>query len=134
MSEFKVGDAVKFKPSYDGQTVDLQDETSLDLYYTQTVSDVRPVAGGYDIKLLGDVDWWCATYWEPIEEWAKHQKKVDAPTELELAKVQIKALQDLKFDTQQAMEDLFCAIRDGADKEWLLQFMKQYPFNVEISE
>jgi hypothetical protein len=91
MSKFKVGDAVKFKPAWAGQTDKM--ETPLDLCYTQTISLVNFEG---DVKVLGDDDLWCASYWELVEDWEKHQRKVDPAMELELTKLQVKMLQEWK--------------------------------------
>lgn len=68
MSKLKVVDAVVFSQVW---VEALQDDTPLDLYQPQIVSETR-VSG--DVKIQGDDDWWDESYWEPFEEWAKHQK------------------------------------------------------------
>lgn len=106
MNKFKIGDAVKFKPAWAGQTDKMK--TSLDLYYTQTICKVMP--DGAEVKVLGDDDWWDCNYWETVEDWAKHQVKAPTEVELSLKKLQIEGLQELKASHESTLKESYSAL------------------------
>lgn len=107
MSKFKVGDAVVFSQMW---VEALQDDTSLDLYQPQIVSETK-VSG--DVKVQGDDDWWDESYWEPFEEWAKHQKKAvehQSPPkrEYQVCELELGEAKRLLKIAAQKLEDCHC--------------------------
>lgn len=92
MNKFKASDVVMFKTTtYDIDTY--SKFTELDLYQPQTVLSVDEDGC---LLLAEDDGAWPSGLWEHFDEWEKHQRKVAPETELELAKMQIKMLQDFK--------------------------------------
>lgn len=94
MSKFRIGDKVMFKADANLGVLYLEDETLIDLYAPQKIADTS--VAGHEVKIEGDDEWWSASFWEPFEEWSKHQKPVSGvgKPDSELLRVFAQALVD----------------------------------------
>ena len=119
MSKFKAGDVVV----YTGKTFYLYMVPGESFTVEESVIDADDQSWWISFKGIGALSIFDESSFEHFEEWAKHQRKVDPVTELELTKHQVKMLQEWRKEALRLLEQATIDIPSHNLKQEIKNFL-----------